>query len=159
MTASINHIEVMLFMSNLLNLKTKQKEFLIILWLWIFSFCIFFFFFDTLKVYTNTMDWSDIERSGWSSGLRCLKKKKITHFFSIVSHVLVVMRITEYLVKKNRYFFKLMVTLKIKHSHLPVFQSIFCFPHCRDRKKFKDKEVIWINCDAKRNRTYQGGGS
>lgn len=57
MTASVNPTEVTLFMSNLLNLKTKQKDLLIISWLWIFCFCnFFFFFFDTLEVYMNTTD-------------------------------------------------------------------------------------------------------
>lgn len=57
MTASVNPTEVTLFMSNLLNLKTKQKDLLIISWLWIFCFRnFFFFFFDTLEVYMNTTD-------------------------------------------------------------------------------------------------------
>lgn len=57
MTVSVNPTEVTLFMSNLLNLKTKQKDLLIISWLWIFSFRnFFFFFFDTLEVYMNTTD-------------------------------------------------------------------------------------------------------
>lgn len=95
-------------------------------------------------------------------GLLCLKdkcRKKITHsfFYSLTYHFQWSHRLQNIRLKKKKVFFKLMVTLKIKYNHLPVFQSIFCFLRCKDRSKFQDKEVIWTNYDAKRSCTYCGG--
>lgn len=60
MTVSMNHIEVTLFTSNLLNLKAKQKDLLIISMALDFVFLHFFSFFDTLKVCMNR-DCSDVQ--------------------------------------------------------------------------------------------------